>query len=103
MNIFGFSSILIIFSNTLLSIVLFRRSGTKIAKIWGWVCISAVIWGIGGLVVSFLPQSLSSQALFWWQFAWTGVIFAPVFFLCDDTFCVSVVGIFLPGFRYLFH
>ncbi|MDD5070695.1 MAG: hypothetical protein PHV17_08200, partial [Candidatus Omnitrophica bacterium] len=47
--------------------------------IFGNVAISVGLWGIGAFMISITPKYYPDVALFWWQIAYVGVIFIPVF------------------------
>ncbi len=79
MNIFAFSSLLIIISNLSCALILlfsFNRSNKKLNIIWIIVCIMITMWGLGAF--KFSSTTSKSEAFFWWQIAHIGVIFIPI-------------------------
>jgi len=80
MNLFSVFSILTALTSFGLAILLLKRWGEPIKRNFGIFAISIGIWGIGASVVSLIGKDNYNQALFWWQIAYTGIIFIPVFY-----------------------
>ncbi|MDP2922294.1 MAG: ATP-binding protein [Candidatus Omnitrophota bacterium] len=81
MNLFSIISIVSAATNIILAIFLLNKGwDNPLRRIWGGAAISIAVWGIGGSIFSIIPQSQYERALFWWQFAYTGIIFIPVFY-----------------------
>ncbi len=77
MSIFTISSILIVISTSSLAVVLLLKSYSVLAnRCWGFLCLCAAIYGFGAF--KFSTTSIKEDAYFWWQFAYIGVILAPV-------------------------
>ncbi|MFA5142878.1 MAG: ATP-binding protein [Candidatus Omnitrophota bacterium] len=81
LNVFGVGSICIVISSILMGITVFAKSqDKKLGNVWGFFCIAVTLFGIGTFMVSIIPASSYSNALFWWQVAYQGAIFSVVFF-----------------------
>lgn len=79
LNIFWLSSILSTLTNFIIAFfLLFKGRGAN--KLFGAVALSVGVWSLGSSVYSILPYSNYKLALIWYQIAFTGVIFVPVFF-----------------------
>ncbi|MDD2689039.1 MAG: ATP-binding protein [Candidatus Omnitrophica bacterium] len=81
MNFLTISSILVVIAAVFLSIfIILTSKKSSIGILWAFFCITPALWGIGTCINSVLPKSEYDIALFWWQFAYTGTIMAPVIF-----------------------
>jgi two-component system NtrC family sensor kinase len=80
MNIFAISSVLIVlFTSSLAALLLFKSYSVLANRYWGFLCVCATIYGIGAFKFSTVLSK--DIAYFWWQFAYIGVIFAPVMYV----------------------
>lgn len=81
MNLFWASCLICILSSLFLSIffLVLRKKTNAILYFSGFI-FSTLIWGIGTFMFSNLPRTSYEMSMFWWQFAYTGVFFAAVFF-----------------------
>jgi len=79
MNIFAISSIFVLFANLFMGIITLLKSKNRASKIFCIFTFSIVIWAFGSY--KFSTTSDKDIALFWWQVAYTGPIFAPILFL----------------------
>lgn len=81
MNLFSFACISVVLATLLLATFLFLKSkGAKTPNLLGYICIAAAIWSFGGFMLSITPKDQYKTALFWWQFAYIGVMSAPPLF-----------------------
>lgn len=81
MNLFWLSCILTALSNFGIAIIVLAKGWKNpINRIFFGIAISIGIWGLGGSVFSILPEQKYQQALFWWQFSYSGVIFVPIYY-----------------------
>lgn len=89
LNTFSVSSLLVFFSNLAIAIFAFvRGENKKLNILWGYFCIMAAIWGLGGYKFS---TTLSKEtSFFWWQIAYIGVILVP---LAYAHFVYSFLGV----------
>ena len=79
MNFFAVSNLVIVAINLPIAIFLFITSKGKTENILlGYLCIAAVVWGLGSYNYSVTPSKVS--AMFWWQIANVGSIFSTVIF-----------------------
>jgi len=79
MHFFAISSILIIISNLTVAVILLSRANAKrINILWGYFCLSVVIWGIGSFKATTAVSKNSS--FLWWQIANISSIFTPIIF-----------------------
>jgi len=89
MNFITISFYFIVFFNLFLSFVLFLNSKERNdVKFLAFICISAVAWGIGGVIFS--STDTIEKAYLGWQIANIGTIIVPVFFL---NFCLEYLKI----------
>jgi len=79
LNPFAISGLLIVIPYIVLSIFLLMHGKTKIAKIFALDEIAVAVWGLGAFLIGISPNP--EIALILWRFAYSGVIFIPVFFL----------------------
>lgn len=81
MNLFATISIVSAITNIVLAIFLMNKGwGNPLRRIWSGAAISIAIWNLGGSVFSVISKSQYELALFYWQIAYTGIIFIPVFY-----------------------
>jgi signal transduction histidine kinase len=79
MNYFSITNLIIVAINLPIGIFLLATSRDKKAnRLLGYLCIAAVIWGIGSYNYSITNSK--EIALFWWQIANVGSIFSTVIF-----------------------
>jgi signal transduction histidine kinase len=80
MNLYGISSILTgITSLILAGFVYIKGYNHKLARIWSAFALSAAVYGFGAYLVTLSKNA--SQAFFWWQVAYIGIILLPFFFV----------------------
>ena len=77
-NLFSISSIFIVVTNSILGILLITKAQTRATKLWGYLCLVTLFWGVGGY--KFSTALTKEESLFWWQIAYVCVIFAPVLY-----------------------
>ncbi|HTX86995.1 MAG TPA: ATP-binding protein [Candidatus Nanoarchaeia archaeon] len=78
MNLFAISGITGVATSALMATLMFARGKNKTHFIWGFFCVSVVIWDFG---VFELARTINiSMALFWWQIGTLGMTFIPVIF-----------------------
>jgi signal transduction histidine kinase len=111
MNIFSFSSVLVIFTTSLIGIFfLIKGKGEGTKYIYGIFCIDVTIWAIGAYIFS--NASSKEIAFLGWQIAHIGMIFTPPLFfhfVCKFTkvsrrfliFFSYCLGIIFTGFLFL--
>ncbi|MCU0651983.1 MAG: ATP-binding protein [Candidatus Omnitrophica bacterium] len=81
MNIFFLSGILTVVSNFAIAIFVLSRGWRSLNnRLFSGIAISVGTWGLGACMFSSLSISQYNLALFWWQVAYTGAIYVPVFF-----------------------
>ncbi len=81
MNTFLINSCLVVVNNVIMAIFLLSKGRQKaINRIFSAMSVAIAIWGLGGLMVSFTPKAQYDLAMFWWQVAYIGIIFIPVFY-----------------------
>ena len=81
MSLFLIISIFITLTSFGLSAFLLSKEGKDpVKKAFGIFGLSIGIWGFAGSIISLIPKSNPSSALFWWQIAYTGIIFIPIFY-----------------------
>ena len=79
MHFLALSSVIVIISNMLGAIILFSRSkGKKVNIMWGYFCLSVVVWGVGSFKAT-VAASVAS-AFMWWQIANISSILTPIIF-----------------------
>ena len=78
LNTFAISGILIVITCTLMAIIMFARATTRLHLIWGVFCTTVILWGLGAYQIGISKDP--ARALFWWKFAYIGVIFIPIMF-----------------------
>ena len=79
MNIFAFSSFLVIVSSTLIAILLFWKGRNRYDCILlALFCLAAAIWGLGAFKISTCISKETS--LFWWQISYIGAILSPLLY-----------------------
>ena len=80
MNAFAVSFVLIIISASSMAVLSFLKAKhRKDVLMWGWLCVSVLFWGVGGLMAT---TTLSyDRAYLGWQIGYIGSIFAPIVFL----------------------
>ncbi len=75
-NLFGIIGIFILGSTGLLSIFMFAKK-SKPSISWGLFSACVSVWGLAGF---FIAESIKeNEAIFWWKFAYLGVIQIPIF------------------------
>jgi len=79
MSIFAISGILIGILGATEGLFMFFKGNAKVHYLWGMLCFTTMIWGFGGykIATSLVPL----DAIFWWHFAYIGVIFIPIFLI----------------------
>ncbi len=81
MNIFWFSSVVLQVSALIVGVLTLLRSNNKVTNtIFALMSLSFAVWGIGSSVFSRIPIEDYREAMFWWQFSYTGVIASIVFY-----------------------
>ena len=76
---FIISSVLVVFNSLAIGFFAFANGkNKKTSRIFLLFCLSAVLWGIGG--IGFSLTKSKSAAYFWWQMAYVAVIMAPVLY-----------------------
>jgi signal transduction histidine kinase len=78
MNLFAISGILGVATSAIMAALMFVRGKNKTHVIWGFFCLSVVLWDLG--VSLFASTSNQISALLWWKIALLGIIFIPVTF-----------------------
>ena len=81
MSVFNFSCILVVISSFWLSFFVYshgQRRGVNI--IFSCFAICTGIWGLAGFFFSKVPNNKPDSALYWWQVAYAGSIFIPIFY-----------------------
>ncbi len=77
MNLFSFSSLIVIISSLILIVlVLIKGKDKRLSYVWALFCFFIALWGVGGF--GFSTAKLPDKAFFWWQIAHIGIIFTPV-------------------------
>ena len=81
MNLYGISCILTAITSLAMAIFVYVKGYKhRLARIWSIFAISAAFYGFGAYMVALTQDA--SRALFWWQFAYIGVILLPFLFVC---------------------
>src|SRR3989344_1159215 len=78
LNTFAISGIFIVITCTLMAIIMLARATTRLHLIWGVFCMTVILWGLGAYQIGISQDP--ARALFWWKFAYIGVIFIPIMF-----------------------
>jgi len=78
LNTFAVSGILIVIACSLMAIVMLVRASSKLHYIWGIFCLTVLLWGIGAYRIGIATDQ--ANAVYWWKFAYIGVIFIPIMF-----------------------
>ncbi|PLX27076.1 hypothetical protein C0583_05015 [Candidatus Parcubacteria bacterium] len=78
MNIFSLTGLIIVVSNSLLSLFLFVKGKRRMHNIWVVFCLTVAIWGIG--VYKIGMETDYAKAIFWWRLGYFGVIFITVLY-----------------------
>ncbi|QQG42319.1 MAG: hypothetical protein HYW15_02265 [Candidatus Giovannonibacteria bacterium] len=61
-----------------MAIIMLARATARLHLIWGIFCITVMLWGLGAYQIGISKDP--ARALFWWKFAYIGVIFIPIMF-----------------------
>lgn len=77
-GIFSISGLLILTTSVLMAIFMFFQNKRRLNIMWGIFCISVVFWGLGSFRIGNVSEP--EQALWWWKFAYVGVILIPILF-----------------------
>lgn len=78
LNTFAISGILIVVTCAIMAIIMLARATARLHLIWGIFCITVMMWGLGAYQIGISKDP--ARALFWWKFAYIGVIFIPIMF-----------------------
>ncbi|MEX1112517.1 MAG: ATP-binding protein [Candidatus Andersenbacteria bacterium] len=98
LGIFSISGLLILTTSVLMAVFMFFQGKRWLNVMWGTFCISVAFWGLGAFRIGAISEP--GQALWWWKFAYAGVIFIPVLF---THFVYIFLGISRRWSIYLFY
>src|ERR1051326_6224783 len=76
---FSLAGILIMATCSIMALMMFVFSRSKVNIIWGIFCVTVFIWGLGAYKIGLASDPHS--ALNWWRLAYVGVIWIPALFI----------------------
>ncbi|MDD4910198.1 MAG: ATP-binding protein [Candidatus Omnitrophica bacterium] len=80
MNLYGISSILTAITSLSMAVFVYVKGyRTKLARKWSIFAFATSFYGFGAFMVSHAESA--SEAFFWWQFAYVGIILIPFSFV----------------------
>ena len=78
-SLFALSGAFIAVSSGVMAFVMFVFGRNRLHVLWGFFCISVLVWGIGGYFIGTTQDP--AQAFFWWKVTHVGIALIPVLFL----------------------